>query len=426
MASRERGMTFLSAVLLLTSANVKGDDNACSWCERGDATCDWNFDEFSLAHFTTSISGQVQRAMPYFKPSAQTPLGVADSDVTNAVIVHHGAGRNAEDYLSYMVNAIVNNQGQGAENALQLENTIVIAPQVWFPGDDGLDENVHIWWDVSGDDGFDTDDLPGERDWKWGGNSSAELPASISTFSVLDEMLDTLSNKTLYPNLESVVMAGHSAGGQIMQRFALFSTRAKGGSRDLGLDLKFYVANPSSTTYLGPERPVQAPERDCAFCINSTIESQEWAFEKPTVDLECVDTYNAYGYGLEGNLPDYPAATGVAQALAQYPLRRVTYMSGESDVCDTPYMETNQCLTCIPDDGGLDPSCEGYAQGWCRMARLHAFSQYVQAFYDQGEAAQTHKLMSVPDVGHSGCGMFQSPEFAAGALTRLPQAQLGS
>lgn len=58
------------------------------------------------------------------------------------------------------------------------------------------------------------------------------------------------------------------------------------------------------------------------------------------------------------------------------------------------------------------------------MARLHAFSQYVQAFYDQGEAAQTHKLMSVPDVGHSGCGMFQSSEFAAGALTRLPQAQL--
>ena len=52
------------------------------------------------------------------------------------------------------------------------------------------------------------------------------------------------------------------------------------------------------------------------------------------------------------------------------------------------------------------------------MERLHAFSQYVQLFYDQGEATLTHKLMSVPDVGHSGCGMFQSAQFAAAALTR--------
>ena len=52
------------------------------------------------------------------------------------------------------------------------------------------------------------------------------------------------------------------------------------------------------------------------------------------------------------------------------------------------------------------------------MARLHAFAQHVQAYYEQGEAAQTHTLMSVPYVGHSGCGMFQSRAFADGALTR--------
>jgi len=403
--------------ILLSVNNAMSEESACSWCEGGDATCDWTYSSFDFEGFNTSVSASVEgRAMPYVKPTSQVALGVRDDAVTTAIIVHHGAGRNAEDYLSYMVNAILNNQG--SENAVQLKNTIVVAPQVYEAGDDGLDQDIHLWWDESSDDGFDAD--TGERDWKWGGNSTSELPASISTFQVLDEMLDTLADKSLYPNLQSIVMAGHSAGGQIMQRYALFSTRGKGGERDLGLDIEYYVANPSSTTYLGPERPVKVDEddRDCAFCINSTIETQDWTFATPSADLECASTYNKYGYGLEGDLPDYPASTTVAKALAQYPLRRVTYMSGQSDVCDTVYMQANQCVDCTPDDGGLDPSCEGYSQGWCRMSRLHGFAKYVQVFYDQGEAAETHHLMSVPNVGHSGCGMFQSAEFAAQALTK--------
>ncbi len=48
---------------------------------------------------------------------------------------------------------------------------------------------------------------------------------------------------------------------------------------------------------------------------------------------------------------------------------------GESDVCDAPFMEANSCVTCSVEDGGLDTSCEAETQGWCRMARLHAFSQ---------------------------------------------------
>jgi len=202
-------MKKIAALLLIASQKTWAED-MCSWCEGGDATCDWTYSDFAADSFYTSATSTLDgRKFPYFRPSNQPSLGTINSAATLAIIVHHGAGRNGEDYTSYMTNAVV-------RSGLSLEETMVIGPQIYEPGDDGLDESVHIWWDTSSDDGLVAED--GERDWKWGGNSSSELPSSISTFSVLDEMLLTLANKDLYPNLQRVVFAGHSAGGQIMQR----------------------------------------------------------------------------------------------------------------------------------------------------------------------------------------------------------------
>jgi hypothetical protein len=52
------------------------------------------------------------------------------------------------------------------------------------------------------------------RNWKWGGNSSASLAASLSSFSVLDEMVTLMQDRRLYPRLHSIIIAGHSAGGK--------------------------------------------------------------------------------------------------------------------------------------------------------------------------------------------------------------------
>jgi len=387
-------------ILLLSSTAFSDDITMCAWCEAGDSTCDWSFADYSADLFVTSASASVGgRAFPYFRPTAQPALGVANPNVKIAVIVHHGAARNGENYTSYMTNSVL-------RAGRSLGDTMVIGPQIYFPGDDGLDEDVHIWWDESSDDGGDAND--GARDWKWGGNSTSELDFSISTFQVLDEMLLTLAKKSLYPNLERVVFAGHSAGGQIMQRYALFS---RVYSDTAQLEIKYFVGNPSSVTWLGKERPVQASTKECdTFCVNTTIMTQEWVFKEPA-ESACAASYNNYGYGLEGPLPSYPNTTTVEKAVSQYADRDVVYLSGESDVCDARYMTDEHCTDCVPDDGGLDTSCEAFSQGWCRMSRLHAFSQYVSVFY----GTPTHSLLSVPGVGHSGCGMFQSFAFSAAA-----------
>ena len=100
--------------------------------------------------------------------------------------------------------------------------------------------------------------------------------------------------------------------------------------------------------------------------------------------------------------------------LKRFKVRDVVYLSGESDVCDAPFMTASSCAPgCSVEDGGLDVSCEAETQGWCRMARIHAFLQYSRAFYGEPEL---HALLSVPHVGHCLCGIFQNEKFYANAL----------
>ena len=199
---------FFNLLLLVVYCSVS-IASTCTWCENGNDSCNGTFSEYKQSIFTTTISSLLDdRGFPYFHPSSQSPIDAetetdSNSLITMAIIVHHGSGRNAEDYCSYMTNSVL-------MNGRSLTDTLIIAPQVYEKGDEGLDRTTMLWWQDEDDDGVDLNG--GERDWKWGGNSTRDLPYSISTFSVLDEMLLTLADKDRFPNLQKVVFAGHSAG----------------------------------------------------------------------------------------------------------------------------------------------------------------------------------------------------------------------
>lgn len=58
--------------------------------------------------------------------------------------------------------------------------------------------------------------------WQSGGTSrSPELPSSITTYDVMDHFLDWLFDQTQFPNLNQVVIAGHSMGASATQKYAL-------------------------------------------------------------------------------------------------------------------------------------------------------------------------------------------------------------
>src|SRR5689334_22869697 len=169
--------------------------------------------------------------------------------ITRAVIVVHGAGRNADNYFRSAVAA--------AFLANALDNTIVISPR--FASNDGKNCKDPL--------------AAGEANWTCSGNvwrigGAASGNDALTSFDFADEILRKLARKNVFPNLKQIVFAGHSAGGQFVSRYVM----ANQVHETLGVPVTYVIANPSSYAYFDGNRPVAAggvaPFSDAANCTN--------------------------------------------------------------------------------------------------------------------------------------------------------------
>jgi len=176
-------------------------------------------------------------------------------------------------------------------------------------------------------------------------------------------LLDVLSDKMRFPALETIVVAGHSGGGQVVQRYALLTPRQ---------DIRFIIANPSSYAYLSPERPTAAG-----------------GFAAP--DNAAFPGYDNWKYGLQAR-PVYAADIPDLALEPRYIARDITYVLGQAD--------------CDPEHPALDRSRAAAAQGPNRLARGRGFFAYLQARHG---AALKHRLIEIPGVGHNPSGIFSDP-----------------
>jgi len=363
----------------------------CKWCTMGpecDRECDYVLDTFK-GPVSDSVGG-LQHT--YWRGKNAPRLGEPGSANT-AVLVQHGYSRNGNQYICFMLNAV-------KAAGLDADSVMVIAPQFFFKGDKSFDESKHMWW---------------RKDWRLGMNSTDELPASISSFEVLDTIGAILADKALYPNMQRIIFSGHSAGGQTMLRYSMFNRFDRPDLRDLGVSVKYAIANPGSVTYLNSERPV-LPKRTCDnLCNNNTMTAhRKMVFAPLPAEANC-SNYDTYGYGMgAGPFPPYVASLPYTEMIAQYKKRDVNLFSGESDVCNTKANKEASCHTsCSVHDVKLDTSCGALAQGNCRMFRLHAYLDHVRNFYNE---SHLFRIISLPGVGHNGCGVIQSPGFAYAIL----------
>ena len=153
--------------------------------------------------------------------------------VTRAVIVLHGRRRDADTYRRAAENAAFA-AGTAAHGSL------LIVPQ-FLADPDVLHHRLApdmLRWTMQG----------------WMGGDPAEAPAPVSSFDALDAIIDRLMDRAKFPHLGTIVVAGHSGGGQVAQRYAVLG---QGGDRAeaAGLAVRYVVANPSSYVYFSPERP---------------------------------------------------------------------------------------------------------------------------------------------------------------------------
>jgi hypothetical protein len=291
-------------------------------------------------------------ALPYC--SNKSPLQF-DPSVRCAVIVLHGTGRNATGYYQSMLRA--------AGRAGKLAESIIVAPH-FLTRDDV--QHHHLGGEIP----FWTND-----DWKQGSPSllGSAGSATLSSFSALDVLLALLTDLDRFPNLQRVVFAGHSAGGQFVNRYAAGTGHV--------FPVTYVVANPSSYLYMDKRR---RPAFEPAFTFPSPIEE------------EGCGSINSYKYGLDHlNVCGYMLAVGEDQIRARYAQRRVTYLLGTDD---------ND-----PGDDDLDKSCAADYQGRHRYERGATYYDYLLEYYGPSIAVN-HRFVPVPGVGHSAGDMFNSPE----------------
>jgi pimeloyl-ACP methyl ester carboxylesterase len=265
------------------------------------------------------------------------------------VIVIHGTDSNADEYFSRMIEA--------ASVEGVVDETLVIAP-LFRSSSDGTASNELHW-----DDGNNY-----QNNWRQG-DMSANADADVSSFTVIDNLLQRVADRSLFPNLRVITVAGHSAGGQFVQRYAA-GTQAPSQYSDHAFT--YVVANPSSYLYLDRRRPE----------TGSTTE-----FAEPSTTC----TFNRYKYGLD-NLNTYMSSVGATKITEQYRNRFVVYLAGELD---------ND-----PDDPDLNTSCRAILQGPDRFSRASAYANFIDIFYP----THFHQFTPVPGVGHSSTLMFRSPE----------------
>lgn len=131
----------------------------------------------------------------------------------------------------------------------------------------------------------------------------------VSSFLVLDQMVQYYDNKTLYPNLKQIVVAGHSAGAQNVHRYA-----AVGKVLNTKTPVSYWIANPNSYAWFTPDRPLDTST--CSIYDN-------WK--------EGLSNYpNTYANATVANGSD----AGRAAVMANYNSKALTYVRGLQDLGD--------------------------------------------------------------------------------------------
>jgi pimeloyl-ACP methyl ester carboxylesterase len=340
----------------------------------------------SSACSQTPICGETFVAFPLvrgvslglWQAAGQPPFGTA-FNASQAFVMVHGSDRNADQYLCWALLAL---DAAGRS----ISDTVVMAP-FFADADDKVSDGI-IFWDQN-------------LGWKEGDNSSATLPLSLSSFAVMDAVVATLSDTALYPHMQRILIAGHSAGGQFVSRYAMF-----GASGLSPPELVFVSANPSSQPYLDASRPANIPlAGSCAplsYCDNSTIPDFDYVFRVPLPpSVANCSGYDSWLYGLQAlNSYTRNVTARVAVSLLHQRLKAgsLRVLLGAADVCNEKF-----CPDC--DSHDIDSGCEASLMGNCRFQRGWAYYRHLQNFYRDTELPAP---VTVPGVAHDACSMFTS------------------
>ena len=262
------------------------------------------------------------------------------SNVKNAIIVVHGNNRNSDDYFSNMMSAII---------SLGLENEVlVISPRFIIQGEKSSDSDWY--WNTTS--------------WKWGNQSYSQSGSNISSFAVLDTLLNRLNSENIYPNLESVLITGHSSGAAFTQLYSA----TKENNKYMEINLEFAVMNSQYFLHADSNR-----------LQNNQL-----------LPLENCSNYNDWPSGFS-NLNPYLLSISKNTSYNNFINNKVLYFIGTSDI----------------SMDGIQSGCKYSAIGINRYEKTNNFITYMDLTINNHQ----HNKIEINGVGHSSSGMYSSSNF---------------
>ncbi|WFC94055.1 hypothetical protein MBRA1_000683 [Malassezia brasiliensis] len=195
---------------------------------------------------------------------------------------------------------------------------------------------------------------------------AAENGPGLNVLDVLDAYVDYFTNKTRFPNMEVMVIAGFSMGGQAVNRYVTFRPDTEKDSM-----INYWISSPASLVYLNDSRPMSTNN--------------------------CSD-FNDYKYGLDGTLPAYVNRTAEQNTpdiiRQRYLSRKVYYFVGTED------------------SNSGDTSCAAKAQGNDHVDRMDNWIADVLPYLpnnpNPGQIPPTVAYAKLEGVPHLASGVIMS------------------
>ena len=300
------------------------------------ATAQINFPSTKIKYV---VSGDTL-TQPYYR---NISLDSTSEHIKYAIVSLHGDGRNSYEHFSVITQLTT---GVGLQ-----DSTILLAPT--YPIQDdinqyNLNDDVLYWPD---------------GDWNAGDLSrntqSNPRPFRISSFSTMDTIYHRLAENN--PSLEKIVLTGHSAGSQMVVRYAA-GGRAQEALGGNNIEFVYVPVNTPSFLYYDGNRVLD--------------EATEVFDFGPT---ECTSA-NQYKYGLD-NLNQYMETTGETNIIDHFKRANTTYLIGQYDF------------------GGQTGTCARMVQGYSRLIRTYIYFSYIGYFYGD-TIYNNHRMAEIPGASH--------------------------
>ncbi|MAS68517.1 MAG: hypothetical protein CMC43_04195 [Flavobacteriaceae bacterium] len=269
-------------------------------------------------------------------------------NLKKAVIVIHGGSFNADDYFGHLTSTFLD---LGLSNS-----TVLISPHFKSEAENSDD----LYW----------------RPYIYRDGKLSGSQLKISSFEVLDIIIDRLSNKEFFPVLDEIIVTGTSSGGRMTHTYAAAN---RSESKYSSINFEYIVSNSQYFYYPNSERINE--QTNTLYSPSGCSGMNNWPF----------------GYQ---NVPEYINVLDKESFDNIFINRSVTYLNGNGNY----------------ENGDINTdNCEYVLLGSTRFKRGENMFRYMNLKYNDNH---NHKRVIVDGVSHNGRRMYQSSEFKS-LLTQL-------